>query len=100
MLTVTHLLQQGHTYSKRPHLQIVSLPGSSIFNITYPNVIHWPPNILSQESIIVHTCTSEGRREEGTEHAREGWSGKRKKGGFWEKNTEEKESKENSSLAL
>jgi hypothetical protein len=31
--TVTHFLQQGHTYLNKPHLLIVPLPGPSIFKL-------------------------------------------------------------------
>jgi hypothetical protein len=34
MPKVTHLLQQGHTYSKKAHLQIVPLPGPSIYKLS------------------------------------------------------------------
>jgi hypothetical protein len=33
--TVTHLLQQGYTYSKGLHLLIVPLPGPSIYKPSY-----------------------------------------------------------------
>jgi hypothetical protein len=55
---VTHLLQPGHTYPTRPHLQMVPLPGLRIYKPSYLTTINF--YLIQKDLKLSLICTIYG----------------------------------------